>query len=148
MSAQNNGGSAKPRGRPFPKGVTGNPGGRPKMSAELAEALRKRNMKSVEVLSKVQDDYLRGTHVDDEGRTHEAPKASEAIKASEVLLAYSIGKPRETVELMGEDGGPIAVARFDASKMSKEEIDAAIILRRRLQRQQQEGLEPEEDDGE
>jgi len=148
MSAQNNGGSAKPRGRPFPKGVTGNPGGRPKMSAELAEALRKRNMKSVEVLSKVQDDYLRGTHVDDEGRTHEAPKASEAIKASEVLLAYSIGKPRESVELMGEDGGPIAVARFDASKMSKEEIDAAIILRRRLQRQQQEGLEPEEDDGE
>jgi len=118
------------------------------MSAELAEALRKRNMKSVEVLSKVQDDYLRGTHVDDEGRTHEAPKASEAIKASEVLLAYSIGKPRESVELMGEDGGPIAVARFDASKMSKEEIDAAIILRRRLQRQQQEGLEPEEDDGE
>ena len=148
MSAQNNGGSAKPRGRPFPKGVTGNPGGRPKMSAELAEALRKRNMKSVEVLSKVQDDYLRGTHVDDEGRTHEAPKASEAIKASEVLLAYSNGKPRESVELMGEDGGPIAVARFDASKMSKEEIDAAIILRRRLQRQQQEGLEPEEDDGE
>lgn len=148
MSAQNNGGSAKPRGRPFPKGVTGNPGGRPKMSAELAEALRKRNMKSVEVLSKVQDDYLRGVHVDEQGNVHEPPKAGEAIKASEVLLAYSIGKPRESVELMGEDGGPIAVARFDASKMSKEEIDAAIILRRRLQRQQQEGLEPEEDDGE
>lgn len=148
--AQNSSGTAKQRGpgRPFPKGVSPNPGGRPKMPPELADALRKRNMKSVEVLSKVQDDYLRGSHVDEDGNTHEAPKASEAIKASEVLLAYSIGKPRESVELMGEDGGPIAVARFDASKMSKEEIDAALILRRRLLRQQQEGLEPEEDDGE
>lgn len=149
--AQNSSGSAKPQrgpGKPFPKGVSPNPGGRPKMPPELADALRKRNMKSVEVLSKVQDDYLRGTYTDENGREREAPKASEAIKASEVLLAYSIGKPRESVELMGEDGGPIAVARFDASKLSKEEIDAALILRRRLLRQQHEGLEPEEDDGE
>lgn len=145
--AQNSSGTAKQRGpgRPFPKGVTGNPGGRPKMTAEMAEALRKRSMKSIEVLSKVQDDYLRGTYTDENGREREAPKASEAIKASEVLLAYSIGKPRESVELMGEDGGPIAVARFDASKMSKEEIDAAIILRRRLQRQQQEGGDHNDD---
>lgn len=145
--AQNSSGTAKQRGpgRPFPKGVTGNPGGRPKMTAEMAESLRKRSMKSIEVLSKVQDDYLRGTYTDENGREREAPKASEAIKASEVLLAYSIGKPRESVELMGEDGGPIAVARFDASKMSKEEIDAAIILRRRLQRQQQEGGDHNDD---
>lgn len=149
--AQNSSGSAKPPrgpGRPFPKGTTGNPGGRPKMSPELAEALRGRNMKSVEVLSKVQDDYLRGSHVDDEGRTHEAPKASEAIKASEVLLAYSVGKPRESVELTGEDGGPINVTRLDRAKLTKEEVAAAIVVQRaRLRQQQVEATDAEESEG-
>lgn len=144
--AQNSSGTAKQRGpgRPFPKGVSPNPGGRPKMSPELADALRKRNMKSVEVLSKVQDDYLRGTYTDENGREREAPKASEAIKASEVLLAYSIGKPRESVELTGEDGGPINITRLDKSKLTKDELDAVLAVQRARLRQQQEAAAHEE----
>ncbi len=150
--AQNSDGSAKPPrgpGRPFPKGTTGNPGGRPKMPPELAEALRSRNMKSVEVLSKVQDDFLRGLYVDEKGGVHEAPKASEAIKASEVLLAYSIGKPRESVELTGEDGGPINVTRLDRAKLTKDEIAAAIVVQRaRLRQQQAEATDAEAEESE
>lgn len=137
--AENSSGTAKRGpGRPFPKGVSGNPGGRPKMSPELQEAFSKRNFKSLEVLSKVQDDFLRGSYVDEEGREHLAPKAADAIKASEVQLAYALGKPRESVELMGEDGGPVSIAKLDASKLTKEELAAAIAVQRarlRLQRE-------------
>lgn len=38
--AQNSGKTAKARGRPFPPGQSGNPGGRPKLPADLREAYR------------------------------------------------------------------------------------------------------------
>jgi hypothetical protein len=110
--AQNSDGSAKKRrrgkGRPIPKGVSGNPGGRPKTPPELAEAFRGRTMKSLEVLDKVQSDYLRGNYVDEEGHAHVAPKAGEAIKASEVFLDRGWGTAPQKVELTGKDGKPIA----------------------------------------
>lgn len=138
--AENSSGSAKQRGpgRPFESGKSGNPGGRPKMDPALAEAFRTRSTKSLEVLAKVQDDYLRGEHIDEKGVVHVPPKASEAIKASEVQLAYAIGKPRETVELTGEDGGPINITALDKSKLTKDELDAVILVQRARLRQQQE----------
>lgn len=110
--AQNSDGSAKKRrrgkGRPIPKGVSGNPGGRPKTPPELAEAFRSRTMQSLKVLDKVQDDYLRGSYVDEFGVEHQQPKASEAIKASEVLLDRGWGTAPQKVELTGKDGKPLA----------------------------------------
>ncbi len=40
MAAQNSGRTAGPRGRPFPPGVSGNEGGRPKKDRPLLDALR------------------------------------------------------------------------------------------------------------
>ncbi len=40
MAAQNSGKTAKPRGRPFPPGVSGNAGGRPKTDRPLLDALQ------------------------------------------------------------------------------------------------------------
>jgi hypothetical protein len=110
--AQNSDGSAKKRrrgkGRPIPKGTTLNPGGRPKTPPELAEAFRARTMKSLEVLDKVQSDYLRGNYVDEEGREHQAPKPGEAVKAAEVTLDRGWGTAPVKMELTGKDGKPIA----------------------------------------
>ena len=109
--AQNSDGSAKKRrrgkGKPIPKGTTLNPGGRPKTPPELAEAFRARTMKSLEVLDKVQDDYLRGSHVDEQGAEHAQPRAAEAIKASEVILERAWGPPKLQVELTGKDGAAL-----------------------------------------
>lgn len=118
------------------------------MDPKLAAAFHERSFKSLEVLTKVQDDYLRGSYTDEEGREHVQPRASEAIKASEVQLGYAIGKPRESVELMGEDGGPINITRLDKSKLTKEELDAVIAVQRARLRQQQEEATAREEESE
>jgi hypothetical protein len=79
-----------PRGRPFVKGQSGNPGGRPKR-AEFEKKARKA------VDEKVVDAWI-----------DEVEKRGEDwMRASELLAAYGYGKPPATVEVTGEDGGPI-----------------------------------------
>ncbi len=77
-----------PRGRPFAKGNCANPGGRPK----LAEELRKKALKAVE------------DHVIDFWIEQVTTRSDDAVKCSELLAAYGLGKPPQRLEHAGADG--------------------------------------------
>lgn len=78
-----------PLGRPFPKGVSGNPGGRPKEAKQLREALALEG----EALLK---ELLRQVK---EGNTAALLRA----------LEYVLGKPAQDLQLSGAEGGPLEV---------------------------------------
>lgn len=83
----------------FPLGTSGNQAGRPKSDPELVEAFRARTPQALAVLAKVQDDYLRGEYVDEEGHLCVPPKPGEAVKAAEVWLNRGWGTAPTTVKL-------------------------------------------------
>lgn len=80
-------------GKPFEPGRSGNPGGRPKVVAEIKALMQDNAARAVQVLL----DGLEG------------PDPKNAKACAELLLAYVLGKPKQTVELGGENGGPIGV---------------------------------------
>jgi hypothetical protein len=79
------------RGRPFKPGNNANPGGRPK----LAEELRKKALKAVE------------DHVVDYWIEEVSTRGDNAVKCSELLAAYGLGKPAQPVT--GPDGGAVQI---------------------------------------
>ena len=95
--------------KPFKKGKSGNPGGRPKIAKEFKEKCREfmgdEGWKKLVALAK-----------DKKHRDH--------FRALETIIAYSYGKPKQGVELTGEDGAPIeTVTNAKLSKLSYEELD-------------------------
>jgi len=100
---------------PFQPGTSGNPGGRPKKNRELEKLIqdllqdpKKDNNEAVDILIEI-------------ARTR--GKASrDRIEALRLLLAYGYGKPRQRMELTGNDGGPLELevargliaSRFDS----------------------------------
>jgi hypothetical protein len=76
----------KPRGRPFPKGSSGNPKGRPKEHEDVKAAAREYTVESIERLAF----WMRS---DD-------PRAS--VMASDKLLDRGWGKPSQDVKLQAE----------------------------------------------
>jgi hypothetical protein len=81
-SAQNSGAERKPkpRGKPFPKDVSGNPGGRPKEEREVVEVLR---MKGKELAEKLLELALK----------------EDNVKAIAIAFDRAYGKAKETVDL-------------------------------------------------
>ena len=79
VKTENNGGST---GKGFKPGVSGNPGGRPKMPEELREAFEKASQEALRTLIEVM-------------RTG---KGMERVKASEIILDRSYGKPVQQVD--------------------------------------------------
>lgn len=74
----------------FQKGQSGNPGGRPSAPRQELQALldkRFTKTKRAKVLDKLIDDAMAGQH-----------------DARVLLLAYTYGKPKETIDLTGEIG--------------------------------------------
>ena len=90
-------GNSKPTapGRPFVKGQSGNPSGRPKGLASLQRRILRETKDGAVVV-----DYLLKTL-----QYSRSPK--ERTDAATLLLAYGFGKPIQPTELTGTEGGPI-----------------------------------------
>jgi hypothetical protein len=76
-----------PRGKPFPKGVSGNPGGRPKETPEMKqmkEVARKRSIEAIEIAVEIMND--------------EKAKATDRLKAVDIILDRAWGRPTTAVE--------------------------------------------------
>jgi hypothetical protein len=104
MAAENS--KKATRGTPFPKGKTGNPGGRPKLPPDVKhvrELARVYTSEAVETLAKV----MKTSNSD-----------SARVSAANVLLDRGWGKPEQP--LTGMDGGPIEFA-------TKDQRDAAVM---------------------
>ncbi len=80
-------------GKPFAPGQSGNPGGRLKIKTEFQAAMEN----SVPAAVKVLIDGL------------SSDKIKHVEWAAELILAYAVGKPKQAVELSGQDGNPIGI---------------------------------------
>ena len=92
------------RGRPFPKGKSGNPGGRPRVIGDVQELARERSPEAINTLAAIMDD----------------PKAPPAarVAAANSLLDRGYGRPTQPISQ--------TLTKIDPSTMSDEEL-AAIV---------------------
>jgi hypothetical protein len=106
--------SSRPRGRPFQKGVSGNPGGRPAKPIEqrAIEIDVRRYAKGFgrEMVDKLVE-LARGKlniGEDNQGNAKYVPVApATQLTAAEALLDRGYGRPAQAIELAGKAGGPI-----------------------------------------
>lgn len=129
-SAGNSGGK-KPRGKPFPKGTSGNPTGRPKGAAGLAKFLRiqtrngrvgARNLMNIAAGTVTRPRHL----VTKDGIVvvKEPPSFTESIAAEKVILARMHGSEQKFLEVTGKDGGPLALALDKLEHVSEDDLEA------------------------
>jgi len=93
------------KGRPFQKGISGNPGGRPKVSGDVQELARQKSPEAITTLANIMDD-------------EKAPPAAR-VAAANALLDRGYGKPTQPISQ--------TLAKVDPSSISDEEL-AAIAM--------------------
>jgi Family of unknown function (DUF5681) len=91
-------------GKPFKKGQSGNPGGRPKVVAEVRELAREHTAEAVQTLVSIKTN------------TKAAPAAR--VSAANALLDRGYGKPPQHIT---SEGGPSYVVRMPAPCATAEE---------------------------
>lgn len=72
-------------------GQSGNPGGRPKEEKEVLALARERSKEAIERLVLIM----------------QGPNDKLAMMAAQAILDRAFGKPRQQMELTGEDGAPV-----------------------------------------
>ena len=112
-----------PRGRPFPKGVSGNPGGRPKGLSEFRLAAREYSDEALRKLVTLMRARKRN------------PAASASVRAVRELLDRAWGKPVQELAVQGSmavevtrdlsDEDMRAIARRLAFTLKREAVTAA-----------------------
>lgn len=112
--AQNSDSKPKKRGpgRPFPKGVSGNPGGAPKELVHVRDLARTKTEAAINTLEQIM-----------QIGTSDAAR----VAAASALLDRAWGKPGQAIELSGPEGGPVAHA-WDLKKLSSDELAAVYTL--------------------
>lgn len=122
----------KPRGKAFPKGNNANPSGRPKRALEVRVVeidvrrySREQGREAVDMMIEL----MRGRLIVDAG-TPEAPKPTVMVVGAATRLAAAVeildrgyGKPAQSVEIAGKDGGPI-VTETSAYDIIRSRLDS------------------------
>lgn len=95
--AENSNGTAKrkPRGKPFKAGESGNPGGRPKRTAEELDLIAACKEKAPEALAVIAGIMTKGEN------------ERNRLAAANAIIERGYGKPVQPVEASGPNGGPI-----------------------------------------
>ena len=100
----------KPNGRPWPKGVSGNPKGRPPVGLAVA-AMARDQIERHSLLAKL--------------GAIAARKGSQQVKAIELLLSYAYGRPRAELALEHNGAvGQVTVCGQSAADILRERLDA------------------------
>lgn len=77
----------------FKPGQSGNPNGRPKVPKEFRELAKANSTKALEIIIEIMKDPK--------------SKPGDRLRAAEMIMDRAWGKPKQGLELTGEDGGPI-----------------------------------------
>lgn len=102
---------AKPRGKPFKKGTSGNPGGRPHLPKHVRDLARSHTEEAIATLVTIMRD--------------ENEKGSPRARAAEAILDRAWGTPASTIALTGAEAAPIQ--GDDARAELKAIIDAIAV---------------------
>jgi hypothetical protein len=100
-------------GKPWAKGVSGNPGGRPREIQEIVDLARTNSVDAVNTLSDIMRDPI-------------APHAAR-IAAANSILDRAYGKPKETVDLTGKMTLEALVVASMRSRDAPNVIDAVAV---------------------
>ncbi len=93
------------RGKPFQKGVSGNPGGRPKVLGDVQELAREQSRHAIKTLVEIM--------------SNEKTPPAARVAAANALLDRGYGKPTQLISK--------TLAKVDPSTMSDEELTAIAL---------------------
>lgn len=103
----------KPRGRPFPKGVSGNPKGRPPTPPEVREYAQLHTFEAIDGLLSI---------------AQESDNDSARVSAWNAILDRAVGKPPQALEVSGDQDKPLQHEHHTAPPSPDELADVLRLL--------------------